>query len=132
MDKYLVYLERYNVMVCLSCQYGLIPSGIIRHFNDHHRQNVSPTMREVVAAEAQSYNLVAPQDIISPEGILALPCLKLVDGYECIRCEELAGTRLSMEKHGRLAHKWTKGESIIWKQCKLQTFFAKPNIRYIL
>jgi hypothetical protein len=135
LEKHIVYLAQHMVLVCRQCQYGIIPSGIERHFIHYHgirnTFTVSPMIRKELVELATSLELIRPEDITIPDEVEVIPSLALTDGFECEICGKLAGTVLSMEKHCNTQHGWKKTQTIEWRKCNLQRFFAKPNIRYV-
>jgi hypothetical protein len=131
-EKHLVYLEEYKVLICRACQHAINPSGVIRHFKDYHTKEVPPRLRVELSIWSENKNLVEPNEAVIPVASGAIPNIKVIDGFECIECGKLTGSIGSMKVHCQVEHCWTKAQSETWKDCKLQSFFNKPNIRYML
>ncbi len=131
-EKHLIFVEEYAFVVCRACQHGLALTGITRHFQDFHAKAITPVVREELSNWVKTLDLAQPNDVVLANGIDAIQCLTVTDGYECKECGKLFGSVISMKKHCNRVHKWTTTQAIMWRETKLQTVFKGPQLRYTL
>jgi Orsellinic acid/F9775 biosynthesis cluster protein D len=111
-NRYLRYDKEFKVLICLSCQYCLTPSGVERHFRNQH--GVIPiNIRKELVQFSKDLPVVEAKDVQMPSiEIEAIAGLKVITGVLCHVCGALYGTPMSMEIHCRERHGWRRWQGL--------------------
>jgi hypothetical protein len=110
-QSYVIYNEDLKALICRSCQYGLNPKGVKRHFQLYHKGVTLQLRKRIIAwCDTQSAKRLEDVEILMRE-VDAIEGLKVIDGFICHTCESLWGTLPSMMKHCQVSHKWTTSKS---------------------
>jgi Protein of unknown function (DUF3505). len=103
-NDYIIYIEKYQVVLCRSCKYCLQPNGIFRHFQTEHKAVPMP-IRKMLIDYTKGLELVAPAQVSIPNIMIPeIEGLNVMKGCVCKSCFYLCGTEHSMRGHCRITH----------------------------
>ena len=112
-NNYFAYLNKWKVLVCRGCKYGLHKDGVIRHLQDKHKV-IPLTICNMLVAYAKTLSILLPSKVETTSieiPIQVIDCLELrSDGYRCTKCNALCGTSNSIKKHCRAQHNWVESQ----------------------
>ena len=117
-NQYLLYIEKIHVLICRSCQHGLLPGeGIRRHLHEKHQKIPLKTRRELISW-ANELPLVEPDQVLVPGPEEApIEGLELIgNGFKCKFPDCLnpfITTPGAMKTHYYTRHKGVKKEEMI-------------------
>jgi Orsellinic acid/F9775 biosynthesis cluster protein D len=109
--SYVTYDEGLETLICRSCQYGLNPNGVRRHYRRCHKELPLKIRNKII--EWCDMLVARPlKDVQIPtREVDAIDGLKVFDGFMCETCGALCGTPLSIRYHCRTSHDWTVSKS---------------------
>ncbi|KAG9241066.1 hypothetical protein BJ878DRAFT_394823, partial [Calycina marina] len=131
------------LLLCTICGHCLQPrpdvwAPHLRQHPHHLRGAQLKHLQELFS----SYRLAAPEDVDVPSSgktgpARAIRGLRVVDGWQCLVCEEgLTRSLATMKVHVSKVHQQKPGghkKQPLWRACKLQTYFAENRlIRYFV
>lgn len=129
------HLARYNVLLCVSCGYCVLPNAIDRHLKSIHRSPWYERRKHVKAVE--QLQLASWEDVIYPgPDSPPIPGLPVLSGHICIRsgCQHLCATLKRMQAHWTVEHSRANQQPKEERSrpVKLQTFFRGGGLRYFV
>jgi Orsellinic acid/F9775 biosynthesis cluster protein D len=109
--SYVTYAEELEALICRSCQHGLNPNGVQRHFQRVHKA-LPFRVRKRIVEWCDGLIVRRLEDVQTPTTeVDAIDGLKVTDGFICGTCDAVCGTPLSIRKHCRIEHNWTLSKS---------------------
>ncbi|KAH8168969.1 hypothetical protein LIA77_11095 [Sarocladium implicatum] len=128
-SELLHYNEKYQVLICIKCEYAIQPSALSRHLKDIHQ--IYRGARRPYVDYARGLTL-ATRAVVPSIDDFPIPYLALYKGYRCEArgCDYLCLSAKRMEMHWPAAHN-CKGEAARdWSRVPLQSFFRGTMLRY--
>ena len=124
MKEIVKFLPEYKVLVCTLCkERHCIPlKGLADHLHDFHKEVLSKKQRRELIKYGKTFQsqLIDPKKIReSHESGRAVTELHKINGYECMTCQKLLGTELSIRIHCRI-HGWDSMKPIMWRRSWIQ------------
>jgi hypothetical protein len=117
--EYLLHDNDHNVVICIPCGYAMIPTGVLKHYNETHSKDIPIETRKRLIAYVESVKntLITPKEVVyRRKDLEPVKGLTLVsNGCECTECGMLYGTVGSMMKHCERKHNWIKSKGPFWE-----------------
>lgn len=117
--KHVLYLKDWKVLVCLheTCQCGLSPKSVFRHFQTCHKDVCELSLRQEIAKYAETLGLADPSTVTSPNLTnFSSPITGLKTwsrGWQCRQCHKCGPIESGAEKHCKQTHEWSEAQGDI-------------------
>ena len=112
--KHVLYLEDWKVLVCSheTCQHGLSPKSIFRHFQTYHKHICELSLRQEIAKYAETLNLAHPSTVAAAtDSQNPIANLKTwTEGWQCSQCHKCGPIKSGGKKHCKETHNWTEAQ----------------------
>lgn len=128
-SQLLHYNEKYQVLICVKCEYAIQPSALSRHLKDIHQ--IYRGARRPYVDYARGLTLASKAVVPSNEDF-PIPYLALYKGYRCEArgCSYLCLSAKRMEMHWPAVHHCKGEPARDWSRVPLQSFFRGTMLRY--
>jgi hypothetical protein len=115
-QEYLIYLQEYQLLICITCKHTLSSSGIPRHLQIFHKIIPNPIRQKLI--EYASTLLLKDESTVRvpTEAIPAIPYLATpIEGFRCTICTSIfSRTEKGIRKHCQRAHGWLTAHGIYY------------------
>jgi len=98
-SKYVLYLERYEVMVCRICRYCITPGWASKHFGRWHK-GLDIRVRRKIAQHCDTLVLCGPKDVAAPTDGKPVEELSIRLGKRCL----MDGCKIFVQRNQQLKH----------------------------
>ena len=133
MDQYVIYNEKYHILICRQHGYAIPSDYVGRHFRETHKA-IPLAIRRAIIEYTNSCKLSETNKVfISQYDISPIEGLTIIKGVKCEYdgCSKLRGSVDSIIKHCRSAHGWIAEHGAKWREGDFQTFFRGPHCKYL-
>jgi hypothetical protein len=93
------YNSEWNIAICTRRQHAVAAKTLLRHTNENHHISHCDYKPVLDALQTKSLPYSSANFPHPPNGIPAIPSLKVYDGFDCSLCDYLTTSKISIRNH---------------------------------